>query len=132
MYLLEKKVVFLVNLTSAVYISSSDCTLTFGTKSEGSLAYSPFVGCRKGRSPINDDVDLHARIEPRSSRSRELSGHDLNDRNIGVLSGNHIRPLIRKTIGVTLFQRSAYVCMKKGCYADRRAIVGSYLETIYT
>ena len=28
---------FLVNLTSAVYISSSDFTLTFGAKSEGSL-----------------------------------------------------------------------------------------------
>jgi len=85
-----------------------------------------------GTESNQDDDDLHARIEPRASRSREPSGRDLNDRNIGVLSGNHIRPLIRKTIGVILFQRSAYVCMKKGCYADSRALVGSYLETIYT
>ena len=32
-----KKMILLVNLTSAVYISSSGCTLTFGAKSEGSL-----------------------------------------------------------------------------------------------
>jgi len=82
---------------------------------------------------VQEENDFYyACIEPRASRSREPSGRDLNDRNIGVLSGNHIRPLIRKTIGVTLFQRSAYVCMKKGCYADSRALVGSYLETIYT
>jgi len=45
-----KKTIFLVNLTSAVYISSSGCTLTFGAKSEGSLACSPFAGHRRGRS----------------------------------------------------------------------------------
>ena len=89
-------------------------------------------GMPKGTESNQDDDDLHVCIEPRSSRSREPSGRDLNDRNIGVLSGNHIRPLIRKTIGVTLFQRSAYVCMKKGCYTDSRALVGYYLETIYT
>ncbi len=38
MYLLEKKLIFLVNLTSVVYISSSDCTLIFRPKSEGTLA----------------------------------------------------------------------------------------------
>jgi len=36
-----KKIIFLVNLTSAVYISSSGCTLTFGAKSEGSLCARP-------------------------------------------------------------------------------------------
>ncbi len=81
---------------------------------------------------MHQEDDLDGPLEPLASRSREPSGRDLNDRNIGVLSGNHIRPLIRKTIGVTLFQRGAYVCMKKGCYTDSRALVGSYLETIYT
>ncbi len=45
-----KKLIFVVNLTSAVYISSSGCTLTFEAKSEGSLACSPFAGYRRGRS----------------------------------------------------------------------------------
>jgi len=39
-----QKMILLVNLTFAVYISSSGCTLTFGAKSEGSLACSPFAG----------------------------------------------------------------------------------------
>jgi hypothetical protein len=56
----------------------------------------------------------------------------MNDEKFGMLYGNHIRPLIRKIIGITLIQRSTYVCMKKGCYADSQALVGSYLETIYT
>jgi hypothetical protein len=33
-----EKMIFLVNLTSAVYISISGCTLTFRPKSEGFLA----------------------------------------------------------------------------------------------
>ena len=45
-----EKMIFLVNLTSAVYISSSGCILTFGAKSEGSLARSPFAGHRRERS----------------------------------------------------------------------------------
>ena len=61
-----------------------------------------------------------------------MDGITLNNEKFGMLYGNHIRHLIQKTIGVTLFQRNAYVCMKKECYADSRALVGSYLETIYT
>jgi len=61
-----------------------------------------------------------------------VAGIPLNDEKFGMLYGNHIRPLIRKIIGITLIQRSTYVCMKKGCYTDSRALVGSYLETIYT
>jgi len=36
-----KKMIFLVNLTSAVYISISGCTLTFRAKSEDSLCARP-------------------------------------------------------------------------------------------
>ena len=36
-----KKIIFLVNLTFAVYISSSGCTLTFGDKREDSLRALP-------------------------------------------------------------------------------------------
>jgi len=54
------------------------------------VACSPFARRRRGRSPKQDNDDLHKRIEPRASHSREPSGRDLNDRNIGVLSGNHI------------------------------------------
>ena len=103
-----------------------------GAKSEGSPVRSPLAGRRRRRSLIEGEDNSHPCVEPWTSRRREPSGCDLNVRNIGVLSGNHIRPLIRKTIGVTLFQRSAYVCMKKGCYADSEVFVGSYLETIYT
>jgi hypothetical protein len=45
-----KKIIFLVNLTSAVYISSSGYTLTFGAKSEGSPA------CRHLRDADEDGV----------------------------------------------------------------------------
>ena len=60
-----KKIIFLVNLTSAVYISSSDCTLTLGPKSEGSLACSPFAVCRRGRS-----LRYRHRIDNSSRRRR--------------------------------------------------------------
>ena len=77
----------------------------------------------------NDD-DLQARFEPGALRSREPSGHDLSNRNIGVLSGNHIRPLIGKVTILTRFQNIAYAYSEKGCYADNRVLVDSYLETI--
>ena len=49
-----------------------------------------------------------------------------------MLYGNHIRRLIRKRIGASILQESFYVLRKNACYADSRALVGSYLETIYT
>jgi hypothetical protein len=63
MYLLKKKLFFLVNLTSAVYISSSDCNLDFTAKSEGSLACPSFVGHRRGWSLIRKQ-DIHLRVDP--------------------------------------------------------------------
>jgi len=39
-----EKIIFLENLTSAVYILLSGYTLIFGAKSEGSLACSMFAG----------------------------------------------------------------------------------------
>ncbi len=56
----------------------------------------------------------------------------LKNEKLGMLYGNHIRRLIRKQIVVSVSRRGAYVLNKKGCYADSRALVGSYLETIYT
>ena len=80
----------LENQASAVYLSRSGYTLTFGTKSEGSLACSPCLRRRRGRSLNQDDDDLDPRVKPGASWSREPSGRGLNDRDIGVLSGNHI------------------------------------------
>jgi len=51
-----KKMIFLVNLTSAVYISSSGCTLTFEAKGEGSPARPLFAGHRRGRSLRNTHI----------------------------------------------------------------------------
>jgi len=56
----------------------------------------------------------------------------MNDEKFGMLYENHIRPLIRRRIVVSVCRKGAYVLNKKGCYADSRALVGSYLETIYT
>jgi len=60
------------------------------------------------------------------------AGIPLNDEKFGILYGNHIRRLIRKRSVVTIFTKGAYVLNKKVSYADSRALVGSYLETIYT
>jgi len=49
-----------------------------------------------------------------------------------MLCGNHIRGLIRKKIGVSVFRKDFYMLRKNACYADSWAVVGSYLETIYT
>lgn len=38
---------------------------------------------------VSDGV-MHTRIESVTSRGDEPSGHDMNDSNVGVLSGNHI------------------------------------------
>ena len=56
----------------------------------------------------------------------------LNEEKFGMLYGNHIRGLIRRRIGLSRFQGITYELWAKGCYADSRALVGSYLETIYT
>jgi hypothetical protein len=62
------------------------------------------------------------------------SGRDfyLNDKKFGMLHGNHIRRLTRKRSVVTVFMKGAYVLNKKVFYADSRALVGSYLESMYT
>ena len=60
------------------------------------------------------------------------AGIPLNDEKFGMLYGNHITRQIRKRIGVSFFTKGAYVLSKNACYADSRAPVGSYLETIYT
>jgi hypothetical protein len=97
--------------------------------------------CPTTRPSVDNLIEKYREVSVENPRLNVVPAEDrilekliwpLRHANIGVLSGNHIRPLIRKIIGVTLFQRSAYVCMKKGCYADSRALVGSYLETIYT
>jgi len=83
-------------------------------------------------APTGTESKKYACVEPWPSWSREKSGRDLNAYNIGVLSGNRIRPLIQTPTILSLFQRIAYACRKTGCYADSWAVVGSYLETIYT
>jgi len=49
-----------------------------------------------------------------------------------MLYGNYIRRLKRKRSVVTAFTKGAYVLNKKVCYANSRALVVSYLETMYT
>ena len=56
----------------------------------------------------------------------------LNNEKFGMLYGNDIRGLIRRRSGLSPFQGVSYGLRAKGCYADSRALVGSYLETIYT
>jgi len=73
---------------------------------------------------------MHIRIESVTSRGDEPSGRDLNNHNIGVLSGNRIRPLIRTPTVLNHLQSIAYAYREMGCYADSWAVVGSYLETI--
>ena len=60
------------------------------------------------------------------------AGIFLNDGKFGKLYGNHIRRLTRKWSVVDVFTKDAYVLNKKVWYVDSRALVGSYLETIYT
>jgi hypothetical protein len=87
MYLTTK--ILLVNLTSAVYISHSGYTLTFGAKSESSLAYSPFVGAD------GDEVqDRTIQAFALSHGGRGCSESDvlaLNTRDFGVLCGECVR-----------------------------------------
>ncbi len=64
MYLLEK-MIFLVNLTFAVYISNSGCTMTFGANSEGSMMCFLFARCRR-RQSLKSQHGLYTRFEPRA------------------------------------------------------------------
>ena len=61
-----------------------------------------------------------------------VAGIVLNGEKFGMLYGNHIRRLTRKQSVVNVFTKGAYLLNKKVCYADSQALVGSYLETIYT
>ena len=55
----------------------------------------------------------------------------LNDEKLGKLYGNHIRSQ-RKRAGPSCLDWITYGLWVKGCYAESRALVGFYLETIYT
>jgi len=60
------------------------------------------------------------------------AGITLNDEKFRMLYGNHIRSLIRRRTGLSHFLGITYGLWAKVCYADSQALVGSYLETIYT
>jgi hypothetical protein len=58
-------------------------------KSKTLIVYPALVLTEGDGVQVNDD-DIHGCIELWASWSREPSGHDLNNRNTGLLSGNHI------------------------------------------
>ena len=79
-----------------------------------------------------DNYDLYPCSEswkPRRSKSDRLP---LNDDRLGVLYGNHIKPLIRRGIALSRVQRIIYGFRTKGCYTDTQRSLESYMETIYT
>jgi hypothetical protein len=78
-----KKIIFLVNLTSAVYIHHSGYTLTFGVKSKGTRA----LLCLQDvdRVLIKTKDDLHPRVEPRTYKCSESDRRLLKDERSGVL-----------------------------------------------
>ena len=60
------------------------------------------------------------------------AGIPLNDEKFGMLYGKHIRRQIRRRAGLRCLFWIPYGLRAKWCYADGRALVCSYLETIYT
>jgi len=56
----------------------------------------------------------------------------MNNEKFGMLSGNHIRPLIRRRIALSRIKGIIYGLPAKKCYADTQRGLAFYTETIYT
>jgi len=65
--------------------------------------------------------------EPGCSESGSLV---LNHKGAGMLSVNHIKHLIRKRVGVSVFRKDAYIFKENACDANSETATGSYTETI--
>ena len=50
---------------------------------------------------------------------------------LGMLYGNHIKPLIRRGISLSRAQRIIYGLWTKGCHTGTQTDIRSYAETIY-
>ena len=115
------------NVTSPVYIVCGDYSLMFGTKSKSSRACSDVC-----EMPTGTESKKYPCFEPQRPRCSKSDRLPLNDERLGVLYGNHIRPLIRRRIALSRYQRIIYGLRTKGCYTDTQKSLESYTETIYT